>query len=193
MKTLIISLVMLSLLACQKKETANEPSESIEGSSWGSNCAPTGQLYDFRTANFTNGQFSMTSSAYADYRCSTGLLKMEAKGTYTIGSVISSTTNYVAIDEVLINMLVTPLNASVVSSYNTNSFCGFTNWALGVAKDVAGLVCNGEQVTASGTAGFDIYYASNGVLNFGLFDASHDGSSASTRPVDLDKTFNYTK
>jgi hypothetical protein len=60
MKTLIISLVIPFLLACQKKEETNAPSESMEGSSWASGCVLAGQAYDFRTVNFTNGQFSMT-------------------------------------------------------------------------------------------------------------------------------------
>lgn len=195
MKQIITIFAVLSLVACsQKKEEANEPSESMEGSAWSTGCVDTGQsVYDKRTANFTGGSFTIVSTMYADSACSTGYIKMEMAGSYVISGVVSETTNYVGLDETISSINLTLLDATLVSYYNANSYCGFTNWAINVAKNIAGLTCDGSTISAAGTTGYDIYYASNGILNFGLYDASHDGMSTATRPVAIDPVYSFTK
>lgn len=192
----IVTILAISVVLtnCQKKAEINSPSESIEGSTWSTSCTSAGQgYYDTRSANFTNGQFTMSQSGFSDASCASGYLKMDVTGTYVFSGVIDDKKNYVGVDETLASITVTPLSATIVSYYNTNSYCGFTNWTLNVAKNITGLNCGGDQISAAGTVGYDIYYASNGILNFGLYDSTHNGTSTVTRPEELDTAFSFTK
>ncbi|WP_374001502.1 hypothetical protein [Bdellovibrio bacteriovorus] len=83
---------------------------------------------------------------------------------------------------------------SVVTKFNTDSFCGFSDWAAGVAKEIAGQTCDSQVMPSVNTKYYDIYIIwpfsindpyfpiTQGDLNFGSRDSGKDGSTEVLRP-----------
>jgi len=86
----------------------------------------------------------------------------------------------------------------MVSSFNSRSYCGYTDWTVNVAKDVTGKACDGDTMASAGTTIYDIFtiydYSISGDftdgheigdLNFGETDGVLNGSSPDKRPIAL--------
>lgn len=203
MRTYVFTLMIPFLIACTTKEELSSVSESFEGGSWKSRCSYSGSSYDIQTVSFSGGQFTQSSTSYNNSGCAGALIKIDITGTYVLGGKLSESSNSQKIDETLATATVTALDASVVSYYNSVVLCGYSDWALGVAKDVAGKSCNSTTMPAVGAMSYDIYYIweysipsqgiDQGMLNFGYNDASHDGKSPAQRPDSLNGNYNYYK
>jgi len=203
MRTYVFIFLIPFLLACSKKEETSISSESVEGGTWISGCSYSGSSYDIRSASFSGGQFTQSSTTYSSSGCSVALIKVDIAGTYVLGGKLSESSSSQKIDETLATVTITALDSSVVSTYNTAVLCGYSDWAVGVAKDVAGRSCGSSTMPAAGAVSYDIYYISDmdvpslgiyeGMLNFGYNDASHDGSSSAQRPDTLNGNFDYSR
>ncbi len=79
--------------------------------------------------------------------------------------------------------LRTIVRAELISEFNAQNHCGFSNWVVNEPKDIS----------ASADCGFDreyefsIYQSVNGQLLFGVFSSELDGSSDSKRPNQVSK------
>jgi hypothetical protein len=205
MKTYFLILAIPLLFACEKKKELSSETPSLEGGTWVSGCGYDGSSssYQVRSAGFTGGQFAQGMTIYSGAGCASGLIKMDFTGSYVLGGSLYSGSSMQKLDLTLATLTLTVLNASVVSSYNTSSMCGFSNWALGVGKNVTGLTCNSSPMPSAGEVTYDIYNFEDvsipsmgiveGTLNFGYNDASHDGTSDATRPDSLNGNFDFTR
>jgi len=205
MKTLIGLILIFCIVACTKPEIITDESSAsdIEGGTWLSGCGYSGSYYEIRSSGLSGGQFTQSATAFGASGCASPIIKMDITGTYVLGGRLSETSGSFKIDYTLATFSLTPMDATVVTSYNTGSFCGFNDWALGVSKDVTGLTCNSSSIPSAGDMSYDIFqiYTTSipsagiveGELNFGYYDASHDGTSDAQRPTSLDGTFNYSR
>lgn len=200
MKNMILFTCVFSLFGCTKEELL--PSSSLEGGTWKTACQSISSGgYQINTASFSGGQFVQGSSIYATSSCASAAAKMEIKGTYVIGDKISPTSNSVMIDETLSSFKMTLYDSSAVSSYNSATYCGYSDWAVGVAKDIAGRNCGGSTAPTVGEVNYDIYIVwpysipsmgiVQGALNFGYNDTTYDGSTPAKRPTSTNGNFNY--
>ena len=86
-------------------------------------------------------------------------------------------------------------DADYISAANDQALCGFTDWAVGVEKDLTGVDCgDGSVMPKAGAMSYDIYQIKDGQLYFG--DSSrdgHDGSSPTTRPTKINTDMPYKK
>jgi len=205
MKKYILIIVAPFLFACTKKEVTEISSESgsLEGGSWVTGCVYSNSLYEIRSVTFSGGQFTQSLTLYSDSNCSVAQTKVDITGTYVLSGKLSDNSDTQKIDETLATSQITPLSSSVASAYNSAALCGDSNWAVGVAKDVAGKTCSSSTMPAVGAVSYDIYYiwpysmpsmgVQQGMLNFGYDDGSHDGSSPAQRPDSLDGNYNYSR
>ncbi|MFL5813316.1 MAG: hypothetical protein ACJ763_07035, partial [Bdellovibrionia bacterium] len=80
------------------------------------------------------------------------------------------------------SMKMTLIHPDVVAYYNSKRACGFSDWALNVAKDIAEVSCDPAIVPHLGRQIRDIYNVRDGQLRFGNFPL---GNSAF--PTDLNQ------
>jgi hypothetical protein len=99
-------------------------------------------------------------------------------------------------------MQYTPLSVAEVNGLNTATECGYSDWALGVAKDLAGRTCGSITFPSAGAVQYDIYNIAQfdlpftgevaGELKFGSSSGGMDGTTPAKRPTALDGSMVYT-
>ncbi|UYL07396.1 hypothetical protein B9G69_010100 [Bdellovibrio sp. SKB1291214] len=201
MKNINLFLCIFVLMGCTKEDLF--PSTSLEGGTWITGCSYSGtsSIYGINTARFAGGSFYQSATAYGA-GCTSGIAKMEITGTYSIGSKLA-TSGSVELDLKVATLTLTPLNSTLVSNYNNLTYCGYSDWAIGVAKDVAGRTCDGSTQAAVGEMIYDIYNINQysipefnivqGNLSFGYNHSSHDGKTPAKRPEATNGNFSYSR
>lgn len=213
MKLLVVTTFsLLHLFSCQKKiELASEAPAGLSGS-WNlkESCKKISSSYVKMKQNFTQTTFDQTANVFTDSSCLVPSVTLALSGNYAISNVtVSISEEHGNLDSTLLSYLLTPNSSSMVSSYNSTVYCGFTNWQLGVAKNVLGLTCAGYVMPSAGAVEFNFYTKANqayfspifpgstpvvsGDLYFGTSDSTHDGKSASQRYVVGDLSYIYVK
>jgi hypothetical protein len=201
MKNLVLLLTIPFLFACTKEELF--PSSSLEGGVWKTACSYSASgSYQINSASFSGGGFTQSSIVHSGSGCATALARFDITGTYVVGSSLNGSNVY-PIDETLASMKLTVLDSSLLSSYNSATYCGYSDWAVGVAKDVTGRTCGSSVLPSVGSVNYDIYtiwpYSipevgiTQGTLNFGYNDTAHDGTSPSKRPESTYGNFDYVR
>ncbi|WP_374078933.1 hypothetical protein [Bdellovibrio bacteriovorus] len=194
MKNFILFVVTVTLVACAKED---DSSEGLEGS-WQTECSKSSSTSSISSLSFSGGSFTGAALGYAGLTCSTPAIEMNITGSYIVGGVVKENPKSYALDLTYGPTTMKALSQAQVDHFNTNSYCGFTDWTLNVAKDVSGLTCGGSQVAAVGKKYYDIFAIYNyslsiddvkihdiGDLNFGGNDATYDGSTPEKRPISL--------
>lgn len=193
MKTALILILSLFAAACSVEEIQDEFSaesdhlESIEGGTWSTDCLATNSGgFQKRTASYSNGNYTQTTTAYSDL-CETIELEVKETGSYALWGPTSDDSIMIKINRRVTDYTVTPHNTSVASAYNAASICGLTNWSSGNSLSVAGKVCNGATMPVVGQIIYDLYGIAldTRLLRFGSLDSTRNGTSANTRPNGL--------
>lgn len=97
---------------------------------------------------------------------------------------ISSANNYTNINTTMISMSQVVYDQDMANLYNTIAYCGFTDWVVGIEKDITGLPC----MTGANKAGqkiYSIFSIDNHQLKMGEADSTHDGLTPEARHVKL--------
>lgn len=195
MKKTILIIVAMMLAACAKE--GDSASESLEGS-WETECAKGSSTSVIFSLSFNGGSYGGIGRIYEGLTCSTPSFELSIAGSYSVGGLVKDDPQAYALDLTYGATMVKPVLQSTVDSFNTTSYCGFTDWALNVAKDISGVTCSGTQTPAVGTKYYDIFAIYNystsingtmihdiGDLNFGYQDSTYDGSTPDKRPIYL--------
>lgn len=168
----------------------------------------TGSSYVKIKNIFTVTSFEQTTSVYADSTCASLTLTLVTSGSYLTANLTSGTFEYQAdLDLTLQALQITPNTSTLVSSYNSASYCGYNTWQLNVPKDIAGQNCDGSIIPSTGTVEYNIYrkvilgttspvtniQTNPGNLYFGASDSTHDGKSAPQRYVAGSLSYIYVK
>ena len=87
-------------------------------------------------------------------------------------------------------MILTTIKAKVNTpaaqvAANAEELCGFTDWQIGIEKDVTGLNCI-ENLPSSGGDFFQIFFLGDDRLFVGEIDDDHSGETADERPETLE-------
>jgi hypothetical protein len=89
----------------------------------------------------------------------------------------------------MIAQKMTYLDQASVDSQNLDHYCGFTDWQVGVAKDVTGRDCEGSTFVANTPAPDLVAVDAQGRLRVGL--VAETGSTLTSRPAAFDSCYIY--
>ncbi len=165
---------------------------TLDSGLWQTTCLSNGSISLSMTLNFSSGAYTTEATAYGTGVCSNETYTVTETGSYVASAISPFGTG--TLDWTLGSMTYKPLSTTQANSWNTNAFCGFTDWSLGQTKSVLGRTCDNRTYPAAGAIQYDIYSIEQfggptsqiGDLLFGYFESGHDGSSANTRPVSYD-------
>lgn len=93
--------------------------------------------------------------------------------------------NVKKIDMTLVKILITIFDPIYVAQNNQSAYCGYTDWLVGVPKDVTGMSCSGVNNPIAGTKLYGLYLIEGSKLYMHLKDIEHSGTSDATRPVKI--------
>jgi len=145
-------------------------------------------LTESLTLNATD--YKMVSIIAAGAGCSQPLYRMEEFGKYGVGPAVSSISGAHEFNQTIEKILFTLFDAGYAQSYNDDNWCGFSDWAVGIPKDISGRTCRQSVHPAHGATRFGIYRVDTVggrlALSLGRGDSTHDGQSPTRRPVELD-------
>lgn len=113
-------------------------------------------------------------------------LEARANFNYTVPSFDPAANNQI---DLVLNHIRAKINSALaVAAANTQNFCGFSDWAIGVEKDVTGRDCI-EELPGAGGRFFQIFkFETRDRLFVGQVDSAHDGDTAAERPTALEAT-----
>lgn len=85
---------------------------------------------------------------------------------------------------------------SLVSDFNTRNVCGFSDWAIGKAREISGLSCalfseNPSPVPEQGQSRYGIYSQRGQSLFYGRMSTDYDSSTPAKRPQELNLSIEY--
>lgn len=191
-----------TFLACSPKVTPESSTQpligSLESGLWSTSCLSNGALSLKLTATLANGSYNSTAAAFSETSCSTSAYHMVETGTYIASAM--SPNGAGTVDWTLTDMVATPLTSSQASTWNSSSFCGWTDWTANVSKSLLGRTCGSSTVPLAGSTKYDIfqiqqyaYFGSTpGTLEFGYNDTQHDGLTTGTRPTSNNGNYIYS-
>lgn len=206
---LIAILLILTAASCKPKVEESVEISGIEGV-WNLKpaCKQSSSSY-LNIANvFTQTTFSQITTVYSNSSCSIPTLTISISGTYVVSNIMPQTFEEQGdLDSTLIAFQITLNSSTLVTDYNTNSYCGYNSWQLNVPKDVSGKSCNGSTMPSAGAVEYSIYRKVKigttspisqiqtfpGDLYFGTSDSTHNGTTQSQRFVSGNVSYIYAK
>ena len=163
-------------------------------------CSQNSTTNNYETVSYTIGSdnsMSETTTVYgtADTTCaSSAEHSVVVTGTVSIGDVDSSLELTRKFDFTRTKVEITPLTAAVVSTFNTGSYCGKSDWVLSTAFDNIGNACSNlslSAITASSIL-YQLGQVKSSALILGNPTTDLDASTDAKRPTAL-ATTSYTK
>jgi hypothetical protein len=196
----VLILALNLLVGCtQDKQPFSDKIGNLESNNWKTECLLTTAGSADSTEHINSGIYSANLNLYSDQGCSTAASVITESGNYVFTDMDSGGTG--TVDWTVTGYQITALSASQTSTYNGANYCGYSDWQVNVPKNVLGRTCDTVHVPVSGTVRYDIYNIAQltlvltgttaGDLKFGYIDASHDGTSPSTRPDATDARLVY--
>ena len=180
---IILSLVLLSCAKQDEEET--DTTTDLEGT-WVVSCYDDddddGINYLIKTLTVTGTEWVDKIEIHTDSSCATDKDKWE----FTWGSLqIGETGTHDGSPTAKFTMTLgtskyTPQTSALVSSANTNSWCGESDWELNSAQDVAGKTCDSNTNWASDITGYGLYKIVDGSTLYWCVDDEDHPESCNT-------------
>ncbi len=175
MKTLL--LIVLSGLSL----SAMADSSNLDGK-WRSQCTSIGQNF-FEIGEIeiylTPGYMNFFESYYLDDKCSVPFSFEVASAFITMSDAPVGDKTLKYVDVTFNQFLEAPASPTMVDKFNEKKNCGFSDWKLGVYKDVTGLC----HFPGTGTTIYNLNQFKDNKMMIGIFDSDHDGKTPERRPV----------
>jgi hypothetical protein len=150
---------------------------------WSAGCTADADGDSEKFVNTISGSsFSMTGDMWIDSTVCSGTsdLTMSMSGTATLGGEVTATLSGSSVtatkaDLVISTAQTTLNNEDIVSYANSEGYCGYTDWAVGVPKDVLGTDCMPDAsfkdiIYIDDTADPDLWYSGIGSDEGGTLD-----------------------
>jgi len=165
--------------------------------SWASECQQGEESDDFnfvQSVTFSiNGNFKQLNDYYesSDTSCAFSVVLVEEiNSTYSLGDPLPLLSNTNKINFVVTGWTWTPKDTTWAGYLNDSAVCGFTDWANGQMKSIAGMDCNNYQPLAVGGTLYDIFELQSSTL---MYSGITSGTSEATRPTSVNTSVPYTK
>ena len=169
-----IIILSLFLLGCKRDDDSSTTTTELEGT-WKTPCFASGTAYRTKSLIVTGATLVDTTDVYSDSSCTTEKSTwVDTYSSLNIGNEItfasygSSGGSGHKFTLTLDTITGTPLTASDVTTLNTYSYCGDSDWALNTANDIAGKTCSHGTEWAAGTAGQGVYLLDGSKLFYSI-------------------------
>lgn len=140
--------------------------------------------------SYSNLALNGTYIEYSDMTCTTQRHTTTWTGTATVGDEVQDGVR--KLDLSFSSFRSKPLTPAEATFVNQNMYCGFTDWASGVEKDVLGKSCYGFSIPNGGKS-LDIYQVNGGTLLFGRGSKIAVQLTEADRPTALDPMRPFSK
>ena len=188
MKNIYIILILFfsfTIYSCAKKSDTSSTTATnteIEGT-WQTPCHAWGSYYRLNKLTVSSTNWTDTTEYHTDSSCATDYTKWSTTfGSLSIGDAMvfdsygSSGGSGAQFTITLSEYTYTIYNSGLVSSNNTNSYCGITDWVLNTAHDVAGKTCGSSTLQSIGTTYYGIYILDGSKLFWTLSSDAYNDS-----------------
>ena len=190
MKNFYIILIMFlsfTIYSCAKKSDSSSSSSTTElEGTWVKSC-DGGSYYRSTTFYYkdtvvvSGSNVTWKEEAHNDSNCSSDNYTRD--WTYSNGLSIGDAVTYESGTKTgayftltLSGLTETQNNSDEVTLANNNSYCGYSDWELNVAKDVAGKTCGPNDGDSVGTKRLSVYKnESSTTIKFGDFNLESSG------------------
>ena len=169
-----IIILSLFLLGCKKDDDSSTTTTELEGT-WKTPCFASGTAYRTKSLIVTGTTLVDTTDVFSDSSCTTEKSTwVDTYSSLNIGNEItfasygSSGGSGHKFTLTLDTITGTPLTASDVTTLNTYSYCGDSDWALNTAKSLLGKNCTGVTEWSTGTAAQGVYLLDGSKIFFGI-------------------------
>ena len=172
---LVISFLSFTLFSCAKKsDTSSTTTTELEGA-WQTSCylGSTDNHSYITTISVTGTNLEIKDESHDDSSCNTDNGTLVASfsslsiGEEELSFSSGATGHYFSMN--LASFKYTPETAADVSYVNTNSICGYSDWALNTEKDITGNTCGSYTYPSANTTYLSIYKLVGNNLYLGSF------------------------
>jgi hypothetical protein len=187
----IAALALGFAAGCGEKDEDAEEKKELEGTwAWpcvadnsGSNNLQGDNDHMIQSMIFEGDNFEYRTTMFNDSACTDQFAHFGYVGTYVTEGESETVTDAKNWSFTVTSITATIASSDVVNMFNSSSECGFTDWAVGVAKTISGQTCDTLADIASETVPFthvDIYKRDGSSLYMGA-ESGSDG----VRPTEL--------
>ena len=169
-----IIILSLFLLGCKKDDDSSTTTTELEGT-WKTPCYADGSTYRIKSLIVTGTTLVDTTNIYSDSSCTSENSKwVDTFSSLNIGDEItfasygSSGGSGHKFTLTADSFTATPLKDDTVTTLNTYSYCGDSDWALNTEKDITGKTCTHGTEWSAGTAGQGVYLLDGSKIFFGI-------------------------
>jgi hypothetical protein len=135
---------------------------------------------------FQENTVSLVETNFMDQSCESPRLETISEGVFSIGERVFLSPEGNEMDFHFVKVKMRPLNFEMLSWMKEQSFCGISDWELGVFQEITGRICKfpfGEiAVPKAGEQRFGIFRLEENHLFFGELDPVKNGKSPESRP-----------
>ena len=196
MKYFYIVLILFfsfTIFSCSKESDSSTSSTTteIEGT-WLTSCFSSGSYYKIDTVTVSGTGMVYKSEMHADSSCSTDNNTQEwTYSSLSIGDAVTydnGTKTGAYFSMILSGATETPNSSYDVTWVNDNSYCGYSDWELNVAKDITGKTCGSSTIISANTKLLSLYKnESSNTIQLGSFNIESDGYPSSVSTLDYTK------
>ena len=190
---LVISLLSFTIFSCAKKDESSSTTSTtaLEGT-WLSSCHSSGMYYNLNTLTVTGTGVVFKKEMHNDSNCSTDNNTQELTySSLSIGDAVTydnGTKTGAYFSMIFSGATETPNSSYDVTWVNDNSYCGYSDWELNVAKDITGKTCEGSTNMSANTKLLSLYKnESSNTIQLGSFNIESDGYPSGVFSVDYTK------
>lgn len=137
----LLALAFLSACGGTRQPTARDFYLELQGS-WESVCFIQGEGFKIQTLIFNNTQVSLNEKVFSDSACGNLIYESSASAFFTLGNNASSILDRsIEIIYYMQDASLVVRDTAMVTQFNTEARCGFSDWSLNSGKIVNGLNC----------------------------------------------------
>ena len=189
----MISLLSFTIFSCAKKDDSSSTTSTtaLEGT-WLSSCHSSGSYYNLHTLIVTGTGVVFKKEMQNDSNCSPDNNTQEwTYSSLSIGDTAtyeSGTKTGAWFTMIFSGATETPNSSYDVTWVNDNSYCGYSDWELNVAKDITGKTCGSSTIISANTKLLSLYKnESSNTIRLGSFNIESDGYPSSVSTLDYTK------
>lgn len=184
--TRLIFATLLSLSACSAAPTPTEVAAAELEGTWLSPCFPTSATQSAQTRiAYRELALTGTYSEYSDSACQT--LRHVGTWTGTASNGAELRPGVRKLDLAFASFKSKPITQAEADLVNGYRYCGITDWAPGVERDILGRDCVNFAIPVGGKS-LDIFQRDGETIRFGKGAKIAATLAESDRPTELDAT-----
>lgn len=160
---------------------------------WVTACKPEQGQFSQSSVTASDNNLKQAGYSYFDAACTQKGIEVVINSTAQYGSSSLVVPGANEIDTIISTITLTAHDPRYIPYFNQTQLCGYSDWALGMTKDVTGKTCGQTKLPASGSAYYDIWALQSGKLIAGKPSKQYPGTTKELRIRELDTQNPMTK